>query len=395
MTMTDVVERLVSALGDDCADAGIVFSGTYQPVGGAGGVVMPPTFPVTEEQKIAARKEGKFPRPYLFEERWVDGTRRGTVVMDQVPSQANRVEEALLEARDAGRLPLPLFELEMKELAVRLTSLDFPHRFADAYLRDSEVDGVRFDKSEVGRALRLATARDVRPLYLREPYSLVFGAWDSHRKGRPLKLPRVYVSSMFGLEPLEAARQAGKLDPSNMTGAIDDKANAEGDWKFLAEGTKRTGGRLSEIGHGNIAPNPTHGGVTVHEIRRQASLSFAGLRRLRFGQVSPEAALLGRAALAALALAGDRLAFGGASVWLRSGCALTRISEQVGIEQAGGEVEPWPVTAAEAVDAFVTLRDRAAAVGLPMATDVVPVTPTPQLAEAIRYSITQAVGDGE
>jgi hypothetical protein len=26
---------------------------------------------------------------------------------------------------------------------------------------------------------------------------------------------------------------------------------------------------------------------------------------------------------------------------------------------------------------------------------VVPVTPTPQLAEAIRYAVTQAVGDGE
>ncbi|WIN00816.1 type I-U CRISPR-associated RAMP protein Csb1/Cas7u [Actinoplanes oblitus] len=393
--MTDVAERLITALGEDSADTGIVFSAVYQPVGGPGGTVMPPTFPTSEEQRIAARREGRFPRPYLFEERWVDGTRRSTVVVDQVPSQANRVEEALLDARDCGRLPLPLFELEVKEHGVRLTSLDFPHRFADAYLRDSEVGGVRFDKSEVGRALRSATAADVRPLFEREPYSLVFGAWDSHRKGRPLKLPRIYTSSMFGLEPLDGGRQAGKLDPVNLSGAIDDKAKAESDWRFLPEGAKRTGGRLSEIGHGNIAPNPGHGGVTVDEIRRRGWVSFAGLRRLRFGDVSPEAALLGRATLAALALAGDRLAFGRASVWLRSGCDLTRISDEVGIEQAGGQVEALAVTAADAVAAFVALRERAATAGLPMAGDVVPVTPTPQLAAAIRYAVTQAVGDGE
>lgn len=356
---------------------------------------MPPTFPVSEERLIEARRQGRFPRPYLFEPQWIDQVRCETVVMDQEPSQANRVEEALLTARDGGRLPLPLFELEMKEQAVRLTSLDFPHRYADAYLRDSEVDGVRFDKSEVGRALRSVTPVDVRPLYQREPCSLLFGAWDSHRKGRQMKFPRVYVSRMFGLEPLDGSRQAGKMDPLNLRGAIDTKTGGEADWRFLPEGAKAKGSRLSEIGHGNIAPNPAPGGVTVREIRRRGSVSFAGLLRLRFGSVSPEAANLGRATLAALALAGDRLAFGRASVWLRSGCDLTRISDVVAIERVGGELEPLPVSAAEALAAFVELRERAASAGLEMAADVVAVTPTPRLAEAIRYAVTQAAGDGE
>ncbi|MCG5435250.1 hypothetical protein PSH25_003370 [Micromonospora sp. PSH25] len=61
------------------------------------------------------------------------------------------MEQALLAARDAGRVDLPLFELVMKQERVRLTSLDFPHRYADAYLRDSEVGGVGFDSSDVGR----------------------------------------------------------------------------------------------------------------------------------------------------------------------------------------------------------------------------------------------------
>src|SRR5206468_9653102 len=129
------------AVAEDRSEAGIVITGTYQPVGGAGGKVMPPTFP-----------------EYLFEERWVDGQRLRTVVLDQVPSQANRVEEALSEARRRGRIALPVFELATStELGVvRLTSLDFPHRYADAYLRDSEVGGKRFDASEVGGALRAA-----------------------------------------------------------------------------------------------------------------------------------------------------------------------------------------------------------------------------------------------
>ena len=74
-------------------------------------------------------------------------------MIDQEPSQANRVEEALREARDAGPVRLPMFELRVtRQGEIRLTSLDFPHRYADAYVRDSLVDGVRFDQSLVGQA---------------------------------------------------------------------------------------------------------------------------------------------------------------------------------------------------------------------------------------------------
>jgi CRISPR-associated protein Csb1 len=393
--MSKFVDRLIAAVDDDRRDAGIAFSAVYQPVGGQGGKIMPPTFPISDAETRSAQREGRLPRPYVFERRLVDGEQRDTVVVDQVPSQANRVEEALLVARDGGRFDLPLFELVMKEEGVRLTSLDFPHRYADAYLRDSEVDGVRFDRSEIGRELRSATATDVRPLYRREPYSLLFGAWDSHRKGRWPKFARVYSSTMFGTEWLQGDRRAGRLDPSNLTGAIDDKGKAEGDWRFLPEGTKAKGGKLSEIGHGHIAPNAAHGGVTVREVRRQGWISLAGLERLRFGDASAEAATLARATLAALALVGDRLTFARPSLWLRSGCDLTRISESVFFELDGGEREPIEVTTAEVIAAFVALRERASAAGIVMASDVVPVAPTRQLAEAIRFALTSAVGDGE
>ncbi|MFI6784429.1 type I-U CRISPR-associated RAMP protein Csb1/Cas7u [Micromonospora sp. NPDC050276] len=394
--MASFVDRLLLAVADDREDAGVAFRAVYQPVGGPGGRVAPPTFPVAEVEVRAAQREGRLPRPYVFERRLVDGVETDTVVMDQVPSQANRVEQALLQARDAGRVDLPLFELVMKQEGVRLTSLDFPHRYADAYLRDSEVGGVRFDSSDVGRELRAASAGDVRPLYRREPYSLLYGAWDSHRKGRWPKFARLYASEMFGVQWWEGDRRAGRYDPTNLTGAIDDKTKAEGEWRFLPEGVKAKGGKLSEIGHGHIAPNPAPGGVTVREVRRQAWISLAGLERLRFGDASAQAAGLARATLVALALAGDRLAFGRPSLWLRSGCDLTRVSETVAFERDGGEWEPLEVSAAQAVEAFVELRDRAAAAGVVMDADVVPVSPTPQLAQAIRFALTSAVvGEGE
>jgi CRISPR-associated protein Csb1 len=385
--MTDgVADRLLAAVMPSREHVAVVVRAVYQPVGGPGRTMMPPTYPVNNGDRDPNAR-------YLVDSRLVDGEQRRTVVIDQEPSQANRVEEALRDARDAGLVQLPA--LELRADSVRLTSFDFPHRYADAYVRDSLVDGVRFDQSPVGRRLRTATAADARPLYEREPGSLIFGAWDSHRKGRWPKFARLYAAAMYGLDPVVGRRMGGRLDPVNLTGLVDDKARAEADWQFITEGKKAKGNRLSEIGHGNIAPNPVPGGVTVSEVRRVASISLAGLERLRFGDAPAGAAVLARAALAALALAGDRLAFRRASVWLRSGCDLAKVTEVVGLERPGGEVDELPVTAETALAAFHELRDRAAAAGIAMDSDTIALTPVPALAEAIRFAVTSGTqGDG-
>jgi CRISPR-associated protein Csb1 len=135
-----------------------------------------------------------------------------------------------------------------------------------------------------------------------EPLSLVLGAWDSHRKGRWPKFARLYTATVYGLNPVLGRRNGGRLDPVNLTGTV----SAGGGWRYIPEGQKGNGNRLSEIGHGHIAPNPVPGGVTVSEIRRTATVSLAGLERLHFGDAAEQGAA---AARAALALAGDRLAF--------------------------------------------------------------------------------------
>ena len=385
--MTDLADRLVAAVSPEREYTAIVVRAQYQPVGGAGRTVMPPTYPQPDGERDPNAR-------YLIGERLVDGGPRKSVVIDQEPSQANRVEESLRDACDDGRVQLPMFELRASTPMgqIRLTSFDFPHRYADAYLRDSLVDGTRFDQSTVGKRLREATVADVRPLFEREPCSLIFGAWDSHRKGRWPKFARLYSSSMYGLDPVVGTRRGGRMDTVNLTGTVDDEAKAESDWQFIPEGAKRKGNRLSEIGHGNIAPNPVPGGVTVSEIRRTASISLAGLDRLRFGDATAEAARLARAALAVLALAGDRLTFGGPSVWLRSGCDLAKASEHLGLELPGGELDELAITVQDALDAFRELRERAAA-GILMDSDTINLEPIASLYEAIRYAVTSGAQD--
>jgi CRISPR-associated protein Csb1 len=377
--MREFTGRLLAAVSDDRQDAGIMITTEYR---APGGKVMPPSFP-----------NG----PYLYEPARPRDGEPQVVILDQVPSQANRVEEALLAAHDRGQVSLPLFELIAKTSRgpLRLTSLEFPHRHADAYLRDSLLDGARFDTSPVGQRLRQTDVTDASPLFERQPTALIFGAWDSHRKGRWPKFARIYQSEMTGQDPREGIRRGTRMDPWNLTGGIDDNTKAESDWKYQPGGAADfpKNQKLSTAGHGNIAPVEVHGGVSISGATRTAWLSLAGLERLRFGQASAEAVRYGRACLAALALAGDRLAFDHPSLWLRSGCDLIRVSETLAFERDRGEREEFTLTAGEAITVFTELRERAARAGLRMFTDVIALEPMAELGRAIEYSLTKAAED--
>jgi tetratricopeptide (TPR) repeat protein len=77
------------------------------------------------------------------------------------------------------------------------------------------------------------------------------------------------------------------------------KPGKDGDWEYTPAAEKKVvGERLSEIGHGNIAPNPQHGGVSITSATRIATVSLAGLDRIGFGAASAEVAVAARAALA-------------------------------------------------------------------------------------------------
>jgi CRISPR-associated protein Csb1 len=375
-----IYEELLSAAAFEGDRAGLRIVATYEPAGGPGSRVFPPTYPQARPDAVK----------YLIESRRVDGIERDDVVLDGTASQANRAEEALLRARRSGEAEIPLLELHHDgEAPLVLTSLEFPHRYADAYLRDSEIDGVAFDKTDLGRSFRAASLVDARALFSQDPGSLVFGAWDSHRKGRQQKFPRIYSSEVIGWDPVLAKRSAGRMDPLNLTGAV--KPGKDGsDREFVAASQKVKGERLSEIGHGNVAPNAQHGGVTISSAQRMATVSFAALDRIGFGDAPRPAAVAARAALAAYALLADRLAFAAPSLWLRSDCELVLMTERVEWIKRGGTGDALEVTPSLAVEVFALAAERAAKEGISFQTETVHLTPSTFLAKAIDFSQTKA-----
>jgi CRISPR-associated protein Csb1 len=61
----------------------------------------------------------------------------------------------------------------------KVTSLQVPHRLADAILRDSQIDGIDFRKSEKGKGLNTVSPTNATSLFALCPTALVFGMWDS------------------------------------------------------------------------------------------------------------------------------------------------------------------------------------------------------------------------
>ena len=363
---------------------------TYQPAGGAGDKVFPPTY-----------EGGR----YATEER-VDpatGEHRPCVLLDSVQSQANRMELALLEAHRAGRVTLPLLvaRFDQEELLKKftVTSLEAPHRIADALFRDSLLDGMIFRKSKKGRILDTADVRNATDLFGLCPTALVFGLWDSTgpRGGLGCKFQRTLVSEIVGYDAVAGKKTSSRIDPAEImrSAATLYERTAEGDdaprWTLnKADGRKLKTGRPSEANHGNVTPTIADGGFTLSGARQTTTLSLAVLRRLRFpldGAATSDAAtdLAARTALAAMGLAAGSLAR--VDTDLRSRCQL--FAEQAPVWELlerPGEVprqfEHGPEDALELLAEAVKVAKDA---GLPWEGQI-ELTPSPDLVELVRRS---------
>jgi CRISPR-associated protein Csb1 len=125
------------------------------PAGGQGSKVFPPTYSggvyANEQRRLADDKIVK------------------TVLLDSVQSQANRMEQALLEAHLSGKMKLPLvqvdFSSDFPDIGI-ITTLDAPHRIADAIFRDSKLDGQKFRESDVGKAFVASNVRNATGLFM-------------------------------------------------------------------------------------------------------------------------------------------------------------------------------------------------------------------------------------
>jgi CRISPR-associated protein Csb1 len=110
----------------------------------------------------------------------------------------------------------------------KVTSLETPHRIADALIRDSLVineNQTPFAQSKIGKRFSASTYADATALYEYCPTALIFGVWDSHGSGGGLgnKFARALVSEIVGFDALEGVRTGGRLDPYNTASKIEER----------------------------------------------------------------------------------------------------------------------------------------------------------------------------
>lgn len=381
-----------------------------QPVGGQGDKIFPPTYP--SETKGA-------PPLHVFEARRSNDESVWAVLVDSVQSQANRLEECLREAMGPD-LPIPhaLVDFSAADLTgIRaITSFDAPHRVYDAILRDSLYEGKPFlDKSSpLGKRLLQASAADASALLEISPNALLFGAWNSTSQGGGLgaKFARCLTSEIVAMKvpteeitnqrtgevtPRTAGRRtSSRIDPLGVLSKVHVYKGAEG-WGTTQEqaGKGAKEARPSEVNHGNIRPNIEPLGITCDYLEHTFVLSFAGLRRLRFGG-TPDKDAAGRAYLAALGLLAllEQDARGYA---LRSRCDLVCDgAAPLEVVHADGSTEAVALSREGVRSLYRRAFDAAGSAGFAMASEPLRLTPQDKLVHIVRKSQELALsGAGE
>lgn len=399
----------------------------YQPAGGEGDKVFPPTY-----------EGGK----YATEKRRLPGCAEPVdcVLLDSVQSQANRMELALLEAWEAKRISLPVITVDFAKAqnaaelqkVLRITSLEAPHRIADALLRDSLHKDKPFRKSYIGAALDRVDIRNATALFNVCPTALVFGMWDSTgpKGGLGAKFQRALVSEIVGIGVQTGVKTSSRIDPAQIMAeagpvyraaspdgigwTLDENAAEQKGGKPVMIGEGKKAGKPSAINHGNITPSMKdaktndyqHGGVTLDKALQTTVLSLPALRRLRFPlqeskPSDPKVDDAARTALAALALCAATLARE-QGCDLRSRCLLVPTSgyewELLGPPTPPtAEPKRFALSAAEAVELFREAVKAAKEAGLPWMDEELVLTPSPELVALVKKSqdLSAATGGTE
>lgn len=404
------LEQLRTALAGNTA--AIRHKIRLMPAEGPGGKIFPPT----HVGGIYAWEQRR-----LAEDKTVD-----TVLLDSVQSQANRMEQALLRAYQAKKLHLPLLQIDLTEnfpdVGI-ITTLDAPHRIADALFRESKLDGVRFRDSEVGKAFISSTTRNATGLFQYCPHALIFGVWDSGNlegKGGN-RFQRAVVSEIIGVNAEAGVRTRSRIDPLVLSNPALYQMPDDGGWTIFPEkaaldekGKPKEYKKLSELNLGNVTPdlvryNPKDGkpirtkneqirpddvlpgGVTIDYAVQTMVLSFPALRRLSFpvkGKEKTETELnnAARTVLAALALTGFcHLQEQGYD--LRSRCLLIP-DGHTSFELIGndGKIELFELDAVAADKLYADAVKNAKSLGLPWQEDSIELIPETRLIEAASVS---------
>ena len=390
------LDALLTGCSADSFDDGIRIDTELEPLSGPGGSVKPAVY------------EGG---NYQQDRRWAapsDADPTPVIVIDNVPSQANRLEEAL--RRHAESAGVPEFVLDLADLGElpahlprRLSSLQFPHRNADAYLRDARLGDTDFTRTEVGKAIFGATAQTCGPLMAWFPQALLYGFWQSHlgKKRANTKHPRAWVSEIIGWKPAATETRTFGLKGDSLNLSTDEVISSNPDdrldWDIgktpSVAGAKKD--KLSEIGHGQVpfmGKDAPAAAVSFERVSQRATVSFAQLRRVSLGpDHGADVDAAARALLVALGLHAHVLAFGRGFA-LRSGAELRPRATGAMWLASGGD-EPCSVGGPEATGALLNeARECAGSAGVPLdgwGQPPVVLTPRNNLRSAIRATWPQ------
>ncbi len=371
---------------------------TLQPIEGEGGKVFPSTYAggkyATEKRRIRD-DEGK--------EREVE-----CVLLNSVQSESNAAELALLNAIERGQIALPLIEVDFSEAngqfqkdLPNLTSLEVPHRLADAILRDSVLaDGTRFSKSDYAARWRRSNVWDANAIYELCPTALVFGMWGSPEKpgGLGAKFERAYISEIVAVDALVVEERAGfRIDPVNSSSKVPLVRTQEG-FQVASEKAKNTV-RPSELNHGNIVFESSNGGIRCRFAEQTTVVSLGALRKLRFpvnGKNDTRRDDAARTVLAAIALCAAVLS-SSRGVSLRSRCSLrpTAARSWELLDGPGRASETFSMDSAGAIallnDAIATAKDA----GVSWMTDKLTLKPAGELVDLVRESQARMASEDE
>lgn len=385
-----------------------------QPAGGEGDKVFPPTFAGAV---------------YAVEQRRVPGRADPVtcVLLDSVQSQANRMELALQDAVDGGRIRLPLVEVDFSEhgptgdveadknagrlidAVGKMSSLQVPHRLADAILRDSELDGMPFRQSGIGKALNTVSLANATPLFELCPTALIFGMWDSTgpKGGLGPKFERAMVSEIVGIGAEVGDLLRGvRRDPLEIRAAVKVQKNADGSWK-VTDSKAKGAVAPSEINHSSVpypkrrdqkADDNYYAGTTIEHAEQSTTLSLICLRRLRFplnGKTDVTADQAARTVLAALGLCGAALAFEG-GVGLRSRSLLWPDAPMIWqlLERPGAPPRELQLTGDQAIALLKEAIGAAKECGLAWREKPVILKPSTELLKLVRLSQAEATKEG-
>lgn len=386
------LERLLEGTASDSFDDGIRLDAVLEPLAGPGGTVKPAIYSGAVYQ--ADRRWPPPGDPHHDEPQPV-------YVIDNIPSQANRHEEALRRSRASTGVPEMILDLSglpglPPHLPRHLSNWQFPHRNADAYLRDSTLDGTDFATHRIGKELFMATADRAAALIAWWPQALLYGFWQSHlgKKRSQAKHARAWASEIIGWQPASQETKVLGLkgDPLNLSieeSALYDDKNHEA-WRLGAKPEKgEVKKALSELGHGQVPiGDATPAAVSFRRLTQQATVSFAQLRRVGLGDgFGDDADAAARALLVAMGLHAHTLAFRRGFA-LRSGAEL-RVSSSAATWLGTTDEAVTPLDRDETGDLLRRAKLHARSSGVPLDgwdTEPLVLSPKENLTKAIESS---------